>query len=104
MGKLVVFGTRSSGLVLSLHEPAYVLVSGLKVLRRSYITSTACHQKCDRQDGPGVGTEDVPIREVSSFQRVLCTGFNGVGTEDVPIREVSSFLRVLCTGFSGVGT
>ena len=22
----------------------------------------------------------VPIREVSSFQRVLCTGFNGVGT------------------------
>ena len=21
-----------------------------------------------------------PIREVSSFQRVLCTGFNGVGT------------------------
>ena len=21
----------------------------------------------------------VPIREVSSFQRVLCTGFNGVG-------------------------
>ena len=22
----------------------------------------------------------VPIREVSSFQRVVCTGFNGVGT------------------------
>ena len=22
----------------------------------------------------------VPIREVTSFQRVLCTGFNGVGT------------------------
>ena len=22
----------------------------------------------------------VPIREVSSFQRVICTGFNGVGT------------------------
>ena len=21
----------------------------------------------------------VPIREVSSFQRVICTGFNGVG-------------------------
>ena len=27
-----------------------------------------------------LGPEDVPIREVSSFQRVLCTGFNGVGT------------------------
>ena len=23
---------------------------------------------------------EIPIREVSSFQRVLCTGFNGVGT------------------------
>ena len=30
-GFVIVFGTRSSGLVLSLHEPAYVLVSGLKV-------------------------------------------------------------------------
>ena len=28
-----------------------------------------------------VGTQRcVPIREVSSFQRMLCTGFNGVGT------------------------
>ena len=28
-----------------------------------------------------LGPEDVsPIREVSSCQRVLCTGFNGVGT------------------------
>ena len=27
----------------------------------------------------------VPIREVSSFQRVLCTGFNGV--EDVSLLE-----------------
>ena len=24
---------------------------------------------------------DLPIREVSSFQRVLCTGFNGVETQ-----------------------
>ena len=47
----------------------------------------------------------VPIREVSSFQRVLCTVFNGVGTRRcVPIREVSSFQRVLCTVFNGVGT
>ena len=38
----------------------------------------------------------VPIREVSSFQRVVCTGFNGVGTcRCVPIREVSSFQRVV---------
>ena len=30
-----------------------------------------------------------PIREVSSFQRVVCTGFNGVGARRcVPIREV----------------
>ena len=43
--------------------------------------------------------------EVSSFQRVVCTGFNGVGTgRCVPIREVSSFQRVVCTGFNGVGT
>ena len=29
-----------------------------------------------------LGPEDmyVPVREVSSFQRVLCTGFNGVET------------------------
>ena len=26
-----------------------------------------------------LGPEDVSIKEVSSFQRVLCTGFNGVG-------------------------
>ena len=33
------------------------------------------------------------IREV---QRVLCTGFNGVGTcRCIPIREVSSFQKVL---------
>ena len=38
----------------------------------------------------------VPIREVSSFQRVLCTGFNG---EDVSLLERSSFQRVLCTVF-----
>ena len=32
---------------------------------------------------------------MSSFQRVVCTGFNGVGTlRCVPIREVSSFQRV----------
>ena len=43
--------------------------------------------------GPG----DVsPIRELSTFQRVLCTGFNGVGC--VPIREVSSFQRVYVQG------
>ena len=35
-----------------------------------------------------------PIREVSSFQRVLCTGFNGVGTRRVPNRELSPFQRV----------
>ena len=41
---------------------------------------------------------------MSSFQRVVCTGFNGVGTlRCVPIREVSSFQRVVCTGFNGVG-
>ena len=33
--------------------------------------------------------------EVSSFQRVLCTVFNGVETRRcVPIKEVSSFQRV----------
>ena len=32
-----------------------------------------------------------PIREASSFWRVLCTDFNGFG----PIREVSSFQGVL---------
>ena len=54
----------------------------------------------------GVGTRRcVPIRDVSSFQRVVCTGFNGVGTRRcVPIREVSSFQRVACTGFNDVGT
>ena len=37
-----------------------------------------------------VGSNCVPIREVSSFQRVVCTGFNGVETwRCVPIREVS---------------
>ena len=39
----------------------------------------------------------VPIREVSLLER--CPHFRGV-----PIREVSSFQRVLCTGFNGVGT
>ena len=29
----------------------------------------------------------VPIREVSSFQRVICTGFNGVGPEDMSLLE-----------------
>ena len=46
-------------------------------------------------------TDVLQVRMVSSFQRVLCTGFNG---RCVPIREVSSFQRVLCTGFNGVGT
>ena len=27
-----------------------------------------------------LGAKDVSLLEVSSFQRVLCTGFNGVGT------------------------
>ena len=37
--------------------------------------------------------------EESSFQ--LCTGFNGVGTcRCVPIREVSLFQMVICTGFN----
>ena len=31
--------------------------------------------------------KSVPIREVSSFQRVLCTGFNGVRPEDVSLLE-----------------
>ena len=35
---------------------------------------------CYVQASMELGPEDVPIREVSSFQRVLCTGFNGVGT------------------------
>ena len=52
---------------------------------------------------PGSGT--CLIREVSAFQRVVCTDFNGVGTRRcVPIREVSSFQRVVCTGFNGVGS
>ena len=34
----------------------------------------------------GVGTcSCVPIREVSSFQRVLSTGLNELGLEDVPL-------------------
>ena len=37
----------------------------------------------------------VPIREVSLFQRVLCTGFNGVGTR----RDVSLLER--CPHFRG---
>ena len=42
-----------------------------------------------------LGPEDVsplegcPIKGVSSFQRVLCTGFNGGGT--CPIRKVFSY-------------
>ena len=37
---------------------------------------------CYVQASMELGPEDnyIPIREVSSFQRVLCTGFNGVGT------------------------
>ena len=52
----------------------------------------------------GLGPEHVPIREVSSFQRVVHV--DGLGPEHVPIREVSSFQRVLhvCRGFNGVGT
>ena len=34
----------------------------------------------------GIGTRRcVPIREVSSFERVLCTGFNGVAPEDLSL-------------------
>ena len=35
---------------------------------------------CYVQASVELGPEDVPIGEVSSFQRVLCTGFSGVGT------------------------
>ena len=42
--------------------------------------------------------ESVPIREVSSFQRVLCTGFNGVGMELGP-EDVSLLER--CPHFRG---
>ena len=54
-----------------------------------------------------------PIREVSSFQRLLCTSFNGVGTRRcVPIREVSSvqelhkrmFVRAKCVLFIEVSS
>ena len=44
----------------------------------------------------GVVPEDacVPIREVSSFQRVVCTGFNmELGPEDVPLLERCPHLR-----------
>ena len=34
-----------------------------------------------------VGPKMCPIREVSSFQRVLCTGFNGVGTRRCVLLE-----------------
>ena len=33
-----------------------------------------------------------PIREVSSFQRVLCTGFNELGPEDVSSSHLSPLL------------
>ena len=36
-----------------------------------------------------------------SYQRVVCTE---LGPEDVSLLEVSSFQRVVCTGFNGVGT
>ena len=35
---------------------------------------------CYVQASVELGPEDVSLLEVSSFQRVLCTGFNGVGT------------------------
>ena len=37
---------------------------------------------------------------MSSFQRVLCTGFNGV--EDVSLLERCPHFRGCCTGFNGV--
>ena len=50
-----------------------------------------------------LGPEDVSLLErCPHFRGVM---YNGVGTRRcVPIREVSSFQRVLCTGFNGVGT
>ena len=35
---------------------------------------------CYIQASMKVGTEDESLLEMSSFQRVLCTGFNGIGT------------------------
>ena len=35
---------------------------------------------CYVQSSMELAPEDVSLLEVSSFQRVLCTGFNGVGT------------------------
>ena len=45
-----------------------------------------------------LGPEDVSLLErCPHFKGVICTGFNGVGTYGlcVPIREVSSFQRVV---------
>ena len=42
------------------------------------------------------------LLESGVFMYYVCKGFSGVGTyRCVPIRKVSSFQRVLCTGFNG---
>ena len=54
-----------------------------------------------------LGPEDVSLLErCPHFRGCYVQASMELGPEDVsiPIREVSSFQRVLCTGFSGVGT
>ena len=41
---------------------------------------------------------------VSSHLHAMVIGSTEVSRRGVPIRDVSSFQRVLCTGFNGVGT
>ena len=51
---------------------------------------------CYVQASMELGPEDVSLLERCPHFRGLCIGFNGVGTRRcVPIREVSSFQRVM---------
>ena len=50
-------------------------------------------------------SETVLIREVSLFQRLICTQEYTIGTsETVLIREVSLFQRLICTQEYTIGT
>ena len=69
--------TRDKGRVSSILYSVYIVSSPHQ---RGVLISEGAMYRLQWSWDLGPHEDSVPIREVSSFQRVLCTDFNGAGT------------------------
>ena len=97
-------------------EIKHVLIRDVSLFRRltiilgpqklSVLREVSLYQKLICTQKYAIGTsETVLIREVSLYQRLICTQKYAIGTsETVLIRKVSLFQRLICTQKYAIGT